>query len=165
MPVPCATRCSRKPSFLTTSRRAMTATHLCGPPLVRTVLETRFAKPSAGDGFGEPVGRKREHNTPVCKQCRMMASTRADNSSRTLPASGRKREQGIGLFASKRRYYCKRLQLPTKRQSSAERLPSRKRTFLNRPFDTCKALKCRASAKVSQLDGFDTGLPLYRLIG
>jgi hypothetical protein len=52
------------PSFLTTSRRAMTATHFCGPPLVRTVMETRFAKPSAGDGFGEPIGREREHNAP-----------------------------------------------------------------------------------------------------
>ena len=41
----------------------------------------------------------------------MMASTLADNSSRTLPASGRKREQEIRLFASKRRYDCKRLQL------------------------------------------------------
>ena len=41
----------------------------------------------------------------------MMASTLADNSSRTLPASGRKREQEIRLFASTRRYDCKRLQL------------------------------------------------------
>ncbi len=41
-----------------------------------------------------------------------MASTLADNSSRTLPASGRKREQEIRLFASTRRYDCKRLQLP-----------------------------------------------------
>lgn len=40
-----------------------------------------------------------------------MASTLADNSSRTLPASGRKREQEIRLFASTRRYDCKRLQL------------------------------------------------------
>src|SRR3546814_3081369 len=41
----------------------------------------------------------------------MMASTLADNSSRTLPASGRKREQEIRLFASTRRYDCKRLHL------------------------------------------------------
>src|SRR5204863_68177 len=41
----------------------------------------------------------------------MMASTLADNSSRTLPASGRKREQEIRLFASTRRYDCKRLQV------------------------------------------------------
>ena len=40
-----------------------------------------------------------------------MASTLADNSSRTLPASGRKREQEIRLFASTRRYDCKRLHL------------------------------------------------------
>lgn len=40
-----------------------------------------------------------------------MASTLADNSSRTLPASGRKREQEIRLFASTRRYDCKRLQV------------------------------------------------------
>ena len=38
----------------------------------------------------------------------MMASTLANNSSRTLPASGRKREQEIRLFASRRRYDCKR---------------------------------------------------------
>ena len=41
-----------------------------------------------------------------------MASTLADNSSSAVPASGRKREQEIGLFASKPRYDCKRLQLP-----------------------------------------------------
>lgn len=41
----------------------------------------------------------------------MMASTLADNSSRTLPASGRKREQEIRLFASTRRYDCKRLHI------------------------------------------------------
>ena len=40
-----------------------------------------------------------------------MASTLADNSSRTLPAIDRKREQEIRRFASKRRYDCKRLQL------------------------------------------------------
>ena len=40
-----------------------------------------------------------------------MASTLADNSSRTLPASGRKREQEIRLFASTRRYDCKRLHI------------------------------------------------------
>jgi hypothetical protein len=34
------------------------------PPLVRTVLENRFAKPSAGDGFGEPIGRESEHDAP-----------------------------------------------------------------------------------------------------
>ena len=42
----------------------------------------------------------------------MMASTLADNSSSAVPASGRKREQEIGLFASKPRYDCKRLHLP-----------------------------------------------------
>jgi hypothetical protein len=40
----------------------MTAPHFCCPPLVRTVLKTCFAKASAGDGFGEPTGRKREHD-------------------------------------------------------------------------------------------------------
>jgi hypothetical protein len=40
----------------------MTATPFCGSPLVRTVLETRFAKLSAGGGFGEPIGMEREHN-------------------------------------------------------------------------------------------------------
>jgi hypothetical protein len=42
----------------------MIATHFCGPPLVRTVLETRFTKAPAGDGFGEPIGWEREHNVP-----------------------------------------------------------------------------------------------------
>ena len=42
----------------------MTATHFCGPPRVKTVLETRFAKASAGDGFGEPTGRECEHDAP-----------------------------------------------------------------------------------------------------
>ncbi len=40
-----------------------------------------------------------------------MASTLADNLSRTLPASGGEREHEIRLFASRRRYDCKRLQL------------------------------------------------------
>jgi len=38
--------------------------HFCGPPRVKTVLETRFAKASAGDGFGEPTGRECEHDAP-----------------------------------------------------------------------------------------------------
>ncbi|MFT6568812.1 MAG: hypothetical protein ACJAWY_000504 [Sphingomonas echinoides] len=42
----------------------MTTTHFCGPPLVRTVLETCFAKALAGYGFGEPIGTEREHNAP-----------------------------------------------------------------------------------------------------
>ena len=50
-----------------------------------------------------------------------MASTLADNSSRTLPASGRKREQEIRLFASTRRYDCKRLQVGTVVNGVAER--------------------------------------------
>lgn len=43
-----------------------------------------------------------------------MASTLADNSSSAVPASGRKREQEIGLFASKPRYDCKRLHVGVK---------------------------------------------------
>jgi len=50
--------------FWRSCRRAMTATHFCGPPRVKTVLETRFAKASAGDGFGEPTGRECEHDAP-----------------------------------------------------------------------------------------------------
>ena len=42
----------------------MTATHFCGPLLVKTVLKTFFAKAAAGDGFGEPIGKEREHNAP-----------------------------------------------------------------------------------------------------
>lgn len=42
----------------------MTATHFCGPLLVRTVMKIRFAKAPAGDGFGEPIGKEREHNAP-----------------------------------------------------------------------------------------------------
>ena len=41
----------------------------------------------------------------------MMASTLAANLSRMLPASGREREQKNRLFASRRRYDCKRLQV------------------------------------------------------
>ena len=41
----------------------------------------------------------------------MMASTLADNSSTRPCASGRKGEQKIAPFASRRRYDCKRLQL------------------------------------------------------
>ena len=52
----------------------------------------------------------------------MMASTLADNSSRTLPASGRKCEQEIGLFASKRRYDSKRLQLVISRTRLEQRM-------------------------------------------
>src|SRR3546814_16807401 len=45
----------------------MTATHFCGPPRVKTVLETRFAKASAGEGFGEPTGRECEHDAPFAR--------------------------------------------------------------------------------------------------
>src|SRR3546814_7704785 len=48
---------------------------------------------------------------PVCKQRRMMASTLADNSSTRPCASGRKGEQKIAPFASRRRYDCKRLHI------------------------------------------------------
>src|SRR3546814_8988713 len=41
----------------------------------------------------------------------MMASTLADNSSTRPCASGRKGEQKIAPFASRRRYYCKRLHI------------------------------------------------------
>ncbi|MGN5376417.1 hypothetical protein [Sphingomonas hankookensis] len=48
----------------TAESHTMTATHFCGLLLVKTVLKTFFAKAAAGDGFGEPIGRKREHDAP-----------------------------------------------------------------------------------------------------
>ena len=61
-------------------------------------------------GLESPLARS-VSTTPRLQAAPVMASTLADNSSRTLPASGRKREQEIRLFASTRRYDCKRLHL------------------------------------------------------
>lgn len=57
-----------------------------------------------------------------CEQPRMMASTLAANLSRMLPASGREREQKNRLFASRRRYDCKRLHLDAVKAHGRARL-------------------------------------------
>ena len=62
-----------------------------------------------------------------CEQPRMMASTLAANLSRMLPASGREREQKNRLFASRRRYDCKRLQLGS---ADGDTLPNGKVSLL-----------------------------------
>jgi hypothetical protein len=74
----------------------MTTTHFCGPPLVRTVLETCFAKALAGCHWR---GASCSNYLPVCS-----------------PSSGAACKRGVVLtlraFASTRRYDCKRLHLP-----------------------------------------------------
>ncbi|PZU06012.1 MAG: hypothetical protein DI606_18690 [Sphingobium sp.] len=64
VPALCAVRCSQKPSFLTILPTGHDRNAFLRPPRIKTVLETRFAKAPTGDGFGEPVGKEREHNAP-----------------------------------------------------------------------------------------------------
>jgi hypothetical protein len=63
-PVPCAARCSRKPSFLTSSRRAMTAKQFCARRLSELFWKTASQNRLPATGLESPLAG-RASTTPL----------------------------------------------------------------------------------------------------
>jgi hypothetical protein len=84
----------------------LSATPVRQPAASTSCAGNLLAKRLPATGLENPLSRRARR---PCKQRRMMASTLADNSSTRPCASGRKGEQKIAPFASRRRYDCKRL--------------------------------------------------------